>query len=273
MKFYISADIEGVSGVVNKTHGSPSGHDYSRARKLMTEEVNAAIKALQNNGATKIVVNDSHGPMTNILLEDLNSAAELITGTPKRLGMMEGIDETFDAVLFIGYHSRMNTAGVLSHSYHGGVVNSIRINGREAGEFLLNSLVAGSYKVPVIMASGDNILSEEVKDINSDIETAVVKISRGRFAAQSLNPVIAHKKIQDSVNTALKAIKSIKPIIINGSIELEITLVNSGMAEIASIIPGVTLSSPSTITYRAKNIIEAYQVLRCTTLIANNTLL
>lgn len=130
MKIYISADIEGVSGVVEREHLSNQGHDYSRARKLMTEEVNAAVKGVLKAGAKDILVNDSHGSMTNILIEELHEGARLVTGRQKHLGMMQGIDESFDAVLFfIGYHARHNTPGVLSHSYHGKTVYGIKLNG------------------------------------------------------------------------------------------------------------------------------------------------
>lgn len=268
MKIFISADIEGISGVVNKTHTMPQGHDYHMARTLMTNEVNAAIEGALEAGATEIVVNDSHGRMTNILLESLNPNAQLITGSPKKLGMMEGIDDSYNAALLIGYHARMNTPGVLSHSYHGGAISNISINGKDAGEFFINASVAGFYNVPVIVVSGDNILAEEVKAVDDNIETVVVKTAHARLTAKCLHPTVVHKAIKETVKNAILSSK-VNPISLEGAIEMEVTFLNSGMAEMAAIMPKTEFLGGSKVGYRGKDIIEAYRALICMYNLAN----
>lgn len=273
MKIYISADIEGISGVVNSSHTMQSGHDYFRARKLMTDEVNAAIRGAKLAGAKEILVNDSHGPMTNIMIEELEEGADLISGNKKLLGMMEGIDESFDAVLFVGYHARHNTPGVLAHSYYSVVVTELKINGKIVGEFELNTMVAGAFSVPVAFISGDDILAEQVKEFDPNIVSLIVKNARSRYAAKCINPKTVHKLMEEKVNKALtENINNVKPAIIDGSVEIEVAFMNSGMAEATLYIPGVSMIAPNRVKYTAKDIIEAYKVRDALVTLAASTL-
>lgn len=261
MKIYISADIEGIGGVVNRTQLSNDGYDYARARKLMTEEVNAAVKGAMDGGAKDIIVNDSHGPMTNLLIEELNEQARLITGSQKHLGMMQGIDETFDAAIFIGYHARHNTSGVLAHSYHGRVVSEISLNGKPVGEFEFNSLVAGYFGVPVVMVTGDNVLSEQVEAFNCKIENVVVKEAVSRYTANCLHPKRIHALIESTAKDAVSSKKTnIEPCTLEGQVEIEMAFMNSGMAENALLLPGAEMVSPNRVKYLAKDLLEAYKV-------------
>lgn len=263
MKVYISADLEGISGIVARTQIKPFDDDYKRARVLMTNEVNAAIEGALIAGAKGIVVNDGHGDgtMINILIESLNTNAQLISGGPKKLGMMEGIDSSFDAAIFIGYPSRMNTPGVLSSSFDANVISDININGKDAGEFYMNALVAGYYNVPVVLVSGDNILAEEVKHENNKIKTTVVKIAHGRYAAKCIAPSVVQGLIKEKVEIALRNIAIIKPIKIIGKIEMKVTFLNSGLAESVSFMPGFQLISPNVVQYNTNDFIESYRAL------------
>ncbi|MFZ5967039.1 MAG: M55 family metallopeptidase [Bacillota bacterium] len=272
MKVYISADIEGICGIVNRSHINPQGHDYQRARMLMTKEVNAAIEGATQTGAVEIVVNDSHGPMTNILIEELHPQAQLITGTPKKLGMMEGIDHTFDAVIFVGYHGKMNSAGVLSHSYDGGVISGICINDREVGEFGLNGMVAGHFGVPVVAVTGDHILAEEVQGFNLGIKTVVVKTALGRYTAKCMNPTKACKLIQNTVKIGLEERPLITPLIMEKPISLEMTFLNSGLAETAAIMPGTQMIAPNKVRYIGQDMLEIYRARMAMTLMAESVL-
>lgn len=271
MKIYISADIEGISGVVNGTHTTQQGYDYQRARKLMTDEVNATVKGAKLAGANEILVNDSHGPMTNILIEELDEDVRLISGNKKLLGMMEGINETYDAVLLIGYHARHNTSGVLAHSYNSGVVSEIKINGMIVGEIEFNSLIAGYYDVPVVLVSGDNVLSKQVKEFNKDIETIIVKNAHSRYTAECIQPKKVHRMLEESVNKTLaNNLNNIKPCKITGKVELEVSFFHSGMAEATLFIPGVEMIEPNKVKYVAKDIVEAYKMrIALTTLAAS----
>ncbi|WP_367569468.1 M55 family metallopeptidase [Lacrimispora sp.] len=270
MKIYISSDIEGISGITAINQVLPGERDYERSRELMTQEVNAAIEGAIEIGATEIVVNDLHGAGTNILIESLNSKAQLIMGPSHKGAMLEGLDSSFDAAIFIGYHSRMNTSGVLSHSFHGGVISDININGKDVGEFYMNACVAGHFNVPVVLVSGDNILEQEVKDVNSPIETVVVKISYGRYAAKCLASSVAFEKIKEKSKVALINARNIDPVKIQGPLEMRVTFLNSGQAESASIIPGTELISPNIVLYSGKTIIDIYRALTAMIKIANS---
>ena len=270
MKIYISADIEGISGIVAVNQVLPGERDYQRSRELMTQEVNAAIEGAVEVGATEIVVNDFHGAGTNILIESLNNKAQLITGSSRKGAMMEGLDASFDAVIFIGYHSRMNVSGVLSHSFHGGVVSNININDKDVGEFYMNACVAGYFNIPVVLVSGDNILEEEVKDVHAAIETVVVKTSYGRYAAKCLTPSVVFEKIKEKSKAALIKARNIAPVKIRGPLEMKITFLNSGQAEWASIMPGAELVGSNIVSYNGKTIMDSYRALTAMIKIANS---
>lgn len=264
MKIYISADIEGISGVVSRNQTHQAGHGYERACKLMTEEVNAVIKGIKSIGMCEILVNDSHGPMTNILIESLDEAANLISGNKKLLGMMEGIDESYDAVMLIGYHGRHNTSGVLAHTYNGGVISEVKINGNIVGEFEFNCMLAGYFGVPVVMVSGDDVLSMQVNNFNGNIKTVVVKKAHSRYTAECLHPKKVHRLLNDSASKILSSDfkNTIKPYTLQSknNVELEISFLNSGLAEATLFIPGVELIAPNKIRYMAKDILEAYKM-------------
>ena len=270
MKIYISADIEGISGIVAINQVIPGEREYQRSRELMTKEVNAAIEGAIEIGATEIVVNDLHGDGTNILIESLNDKAQLIIGSSRKGAMMEGLDSSFDAVILIGYHSKMNVSGVLSHSFHGGVISNININSKDVGEFYMNACVAGHYNVPVVLVSGDNILAAEVKEVNAAIETAVVKTSFGRYAAKCLTPSVVYETIKEEVKVALINAKNIDPIKLQEPLEMNVTFLNSGQAEFASIMPGTELVEPNIVSYRGKSIIDVYRALTAMIKIASS---
>ena len=273
MNIYISADIEGISGVVNSTHTMPQGYDYHKARKLMTDEVNAAVRGAKLAGATKILVNDSHGPMTNILIEELDDEVLLISGNKKLLGMMEGINDTYDAVLLIGYHARHNTPGVLAHSYYSVVISEVMINGKIVGEFEFNTLIAGEYKVPVVFVSGDDVLSNEVKCFDMGIETLIVKYALSRYTAECIQPKKVHRLLEEGVyKTLTEKSKTINYHKIDGEVELQVAFMNSGMAEATLFIPGVELIEPNRVKYIARNIVEAYKMRAALTTLAASTL-
>ena len=159
MNVLISVDMEGISGVVTGDHTSSKHKEYERFRKLMTAEANAAIKGALAGGATRVVVNDSHGGGANILIEELNPAAELISGSPKPFGMMQGIGPDVGVVFFVGYHGASGTgAAVLEHTWSGRVVEA-RLNGQMVGETGLNAALAGAYGAPVVLVTGDTALS------------------------------------------------------------------------------------------------------------------
>ena len=164
-KVFISADMEGISGISASDQLSAEGAEYGRSRKMMADDVNAAIRGARAGGATTIVVNDSHGTMRNLRLEDLDANVRLISHSFKRSGMMEGLDESFDAVIFVGYHAKAGHPGGLFAHTGSGVVRDVRVNGTSMGEGGLNTTVAAWYGVPVVLVTGDDVAVKQVAEI------------------------------------------------------------------------------------------------------------
>src|SRR5690606_3436487 len=195
-KVYISVDMEGISGVNGDDQTSAGGAEYGRARKLMAEDANAAIRGAFEGGATEVVVNDSHGSQRNLLPEDLDPRARLISHSFKRYGMMEGLDETFDAIVFVGYHAKADAPrGVFAHT-GSGVVRDLQINGRSVGEGGMNAALAAWYGVPVVAVSGDDTAVEEVTRSVPGIRGVVVKRAINTRAVELRPLAEARKDIQ-----------------------------------------------------------------------------
>ena len=264
LKVFISVDMEGIAGIVHGDHTSSSGKDYGMARKWMTEEVNAAIREALEAGATEIVVNDSHGSMRNVIASELNPAAYLITGSPKPLSMMQGIDKSFDAVIFIGYHARAGTKdGVLDHTYSGGTVSSIKVNGMEMGEAELNALIAGWYDVPVVLVTGDSTVCELTKkSLGEELEVAAVKEAVGRYAAKSLTPQKAQELIQRKTKIALEKRNKIKPFKMKPPYRFEVNFLRSYMADGAELIPQVERTGGRSVRFVSDDYIKGFKLLR-----------
>jgi len=264
LKVYISVDMEGIAGVVNGDQTSSSGKDYNLARKWMTQEVNAAINGARLAGATEIVVNDSHGSMRNVIISELDPAAYLITGSPKPLSMMQGIDETYDAIFLIGYHARAGSEdGVLDHTYSSGSVFSIKVNGMELGEAEQNALIAGCYDVPIVLIAGDKtVCAQAKKSLGDGLETAVVKEGIGRHAAKSLTPIKACELIREKAKIALENRNKVKSLKLESPYRFELTYLRSYMADAGELIPQVKRTGPRTVRFETEDYIEGYKLFR-----------
>src|ERR1041384_7058484 len=150
LKIYISADMEGVVGVVTADQLGPQGFEYNRFREFMTEEVKAATEAAFEAGAAEVVITDLPRNVT------------IVRSWPRPLMMMQGIDETFDGAIFIGYHaSTTNPAGVRAHTISSARLADVRLNGTSMPEAGINAAIAGYFNVPVIMISGDDVIVKE----------------------------------------------------------------------------------------------------------------
>lgn len=271
MKVYISVDMEGIAGVIHSDHTGRGNIDYELARELMTNEANAAIKGALQAGATDILVNDSHGTMRNIYPHLLRKEAKLISGTPKKLGMMEGISKVHDAAVLIGYHTRSMSQGVLNHTYSSKVIHSIDLNGEPFGEFGINSLVAGSFDVPVVFVSGCNLTINEAKEHVPNIYSTQVKQSINRVSTESLHPELACDLITKDVEEALRDRVSIKPYQLkNDSYTMEITFVNTLYADAAATLPFVEQINPLCIKVSGTNIKEMFLILRSLIMMASS---
>ncbi len=263
-KVYISVDMEGIWGVVASEQVSSASPEYAAARKWMVEDVNAVIAGLLDAGAGEIVVNDSHGSMRNIVADALNPKASLITGSPKPLSMMQGIDSTFDAVIFVGYHARAGSApAVLDHTISGATIRSIKVNGQELPELGLNAAIAGYFKVPVIMLSGDTTTCDQAKAILGDgLVTAAVKEASGRFAARLLPMEQARARLREAAREALGKRSALQPFRIAPPYTVDVEFHNSAQAELPLMLPGVKRTSARSVSVTGADYIETFQVVR-----------
>lgn len=262
MKVFISADIEGVAGVVHREHTARDGREHDRARLLMTKEVNACVDGALEAGASVVVVNDSHGTMRNLIPEEMHPEAEYITGSPKVLAMMQGIDDSFDAAIFLGYHGRMGNPGILSHTFHGGVIRNIRVNGMDLGETGLNALIAGQFGVPVALVTGCQVTAEEATEFLPHVETAIVKQSINRQTARNLSPDKARALIKEKTIFALSTVKEMEPKVLAGPYSVEVTYLHSGLADAAGILPIVESIDSTTHRFVTEDFITAFRYIR-----------
>jgi D-amino peptidase len=253
MKIFISADIEGVAGVVNPQHGQPGNVEYERARRLMTEEVNAAIAGAFDGGATGVLVNDSHGPMINLLPDVLDERAELIIGRPKPMSMCAGLDGGFDGVFFTGYHSGAGQHGVLSHTVNGFAFAAIRINGIDCAEATMYGAYAGSLGLPVLLLTGDDRLQAQCAPLFRGARCAVVKQALGHRAARALSPGNARALIRREAEQAVRGIAGCKPYAIPGPYRLEVDFNTVALADLAMSIPVATRTTPRGVALPAES--------------------
>jgi D-amino peptidase len=263
-RVFISADMEGVAGVVNAEQLGPTGVDWALFRRLMTEEVNAAIAGAFDAGARAVTVADSHGNHLSILPDVLDPRARLIRSAPRPLGMMEGVDGGFDAAFFVGFHASINTPGaVRAHTFSSARYFDVTLNGQHASEALVNAAVAGHFGVPVVLLSGDNVIVDEAhKTISADIEGVVVKRAIGYHSADSVSPETARRLIRDGAARALGRLSSFHPLKVAAPTTVEITFKNMINAEILALLPNVTRVGGPTVRFTGKDIVEVEHFLQ-----------
>ena len=260
MKVFISVDMEGGSGISSAQHMREGG--YERMRRLLTHDVNAAIEGAYDAGASEVLVTDAHGNMTNLMIEELDERAMLLSGSNKHLCQMEGIDETFDVVFFIGYHAHEgNGDAVMNHTIAGMVVSEIKRNGVVVGETAINAGIAGHYHVPVGLVVGDNVVCAEARSFLGDIETVEVKQAVDRYAA-ILKPLKqTQKEIRAAAMRAVKRCKSMKSHTIAAPIEFQLTTKLTNHAHMACLFPTVKRIAPKVVVVQSNDYLEAYKQL------------
>jgi D-amino peptidase len=245
MKVFISSDIEGAAGIVDWEQVRGPGAEYELGRRLLTDEVNAAIDGAVEAGASHLLVNDAHRTMYNLRPGDLHHHASYLSGRHKPLYMMEGLDATFDAIFMVAYHGAIGAEhAILSHTYNPAAVWEVRLNGIVVGESALNALVALKHRVPVVLITGDEATAEEARPFLPEIEAVVVKRSITRFAAESLHPDRACELIRAGATRALARASTAAPPAIDLPATLEVTFLTADMAEMATWIRGVQRAGP-----------------------------
>jgi D-amino peptidase len=262
-RIFVSVDMEGLAGVVTTEQLGPTGFEYARFREFMTEETLAALAGAREGGATEFVVADSHGNMQNLLLERLPRDVTLVRGTPRALGMMDGIDEgRFDGVIFIGYHaSTTNPHGVRAHTMSSANLADVRLNGTSVPEGAWNAALAGHFGVPVLMVAGDDAAVAEVQKHMPGIEGAVVKWNLGFHAARTLTPEAARELIREKARAAVSRSASLKPLRVKTPVDLEIRFKNYRPAEVLAWLRGVERIDAHAVRYQAQDMPEAARFL------------
>jgi D-amino peptidase len=260
-KVFISADMEGISGISASDQLSATGAEYNRSRKMMADDVNAAIRGARRGGATEIVVNDSHGSMRNLRLEDLDPQVRLISHSFKKSGMMEGLDESFAAVVFVGYHAKAgHPAGLFAHT-GSGVVRDVRVNGQSLGEGGLNTMVAAWYGVPVVAVTGDDVAVKQVAEVATLAKTVAVKRAINPRAVELRPFREVHGEIEEAVYAGVRDAKKLAPQRA-ASYRVEVQFQDVAIPEVAQNLPSMDRPSADTIAFTSDAMPRAYTLIR-----------
>jgi D-amino peptidase len=269
MRVLISVDMEGIAGVVDAEDVVPGQGEYDRNRKLLTAEASAAVRGVHAcEPDAEVLVTEAHGGFRNLLPELLDRRAVLLRGKPKPDGMMAGLADGVDAVLFIGYHGKAGTPGsVLAHTIHGGVIADVRCQGRSLGELGLNAALAGHRGVPAVLVSGDDTVAAEAAEVVPGMHAVVVKRALGARAAALVHPEEACELIEQAVPGALADRRAIRPLRFDGPVLLEVEVLAPQMTERALLVPGVELKDGRTLRYAAPDFPTAYRIIQLITML------
>jgi D-amino peptidase len=261
LKIFISVDMEGIGGIGTAAMTSSSGKDYALGRELMTEEVNTVVAAVFEYGPAEILVNDSHGDMQNLLHTRLDARVEYIQGNIKPLGMVQGLDRSFDAAIFLGYHARAGTEnGFLSHTGSGSV-KGLWLNGVEVGEGGLNAHFAGSLDVPIILASGDWAFTEQLSTL-VPTRTVSTKEAIGSSVARLRHPEVVREDLRTATLKALGDLENARFLDMAEPVLVRVRFANTTRANILLAIPGMRLVDGWTVEYEADSMDRAYRMIR-----------
>lgn len=262
LKVHISVDMEGVAGVVTGDQISPSGFEYGRFREFMTREAMAAVTAAKEAGATAIVVADAHGNGENLLIEQFPNDVRIVRSWPRPLSMMAGVDASFDAAIFIGYHaSTTSLTGVRAHTFSSATLTRVALNGVEMTEGSWNAAIAGHFNVPIVMISGDDAAIAEVRKVVGDLEGAETKKALGFHAAITVTPAAAQADIAAKVKAALARRASFGPYKPQGQIVVDVSFKHYMPAEVLAYLPMFERTSAHSIRFRAQDMVEASAIM------------
>lgn len=269
MKVFISADLEGISGLVSWDQMKEGTPEYERAVDLMVKEVNSAVEGAVKGGADQVVVNDSHGYMRNINIENLHPRASLISGFTKPLSMVQGVEGS-GLAFFIGYHAGVGTMGAIcDHSYSSGSVFQLKVNGVDFSETAINAAVCGHFGVPVALLTGDEQTVEQAKVFLPGVLSVATKTGITRFSAHLRHPLEVRAEIEEKAREAVeKFLKgnpdspTFLPFIVKPPVLLEVTLLHTAKADVAELLPGVKRLDGRTLLFKAGDILEAFRALQ-----------
>jgi D-amino peptidase len=258
LRVLISVDMEGVVGTVTGDQLGPAGFEYGRFRDFMTREALAAVTAARGAGATDIIVTDAHGNGENLLIEQFPPDVQIIRSWPRQLGMVAGVDQQVDAVIFIGYHaSTNNVKGVRAHTFSSANLTRVALNGVNVSEGSWAAAIAGHFDAPVIMMSGDDAAIAEVRSAIGNIEAAETKKTLGFHSAITLTPQASYELIAARVKAAMGRRGEFKPYKVTTPVTVDVSFKNYTPAEMLVYLPGFERTDAHSIRFRARDMVEA----------------
>ncbi len=259
---FISVDMEGIAGIVHLQQVMRGSAEFERSCRLMTAETNAAIAGARRAGAGRFLVNDSHGDMRNLLVDELDPAAEVISGSDKPFSMGAGLDPSYEAAFFIGYHASVGTErAIMDHTYGGRTIYGLRINGRSQSESTLNAALAATFGVRTCLITGDRAAVEEAQRDLPGLEGVVVKEALGRQSARSLHPLEACRRIEAGAFEALQHLDRRPLPRPKGPFVLEIDWLNAAMADLSAQVPDVERVAGRTVRYQSSDYLTCYRMI------------
>lgn len=267
-KIFISVDMEGITGVVQPAQLGPEGFEYQRAREWMTGEVNAAIAGIRAAGPAEVVVCDSHGNGQSVLIDQLPEDVRIVRGFPRPMEMMQGIDESFAAAVFIGYHASEWTANaVRGHTISSARLLGVKLNGAEVSEGIYNAALAGQFGVPVAFVSGDRLAVTQLQQVAPAAEGAIVKEPYGYHSALTVTPARGQAMIRDGLTRAMAKLgaSSLQPYRLAAPIALEVGFKLTIDAERAAFVPGLTRSDAHNVKGSFRDMTEITKLLQVLT--------
>jgi D-amino peptidase len=263
LRLYISADMEGVSGVVTGDQLGPAGFEYGRFREIMTREVLAAIRGARAAGVGEVLISDSHGNGENLLLELLPADVQVVRSWPRPLGMMEGIDSTFDAVFFVGYHAgTTNPEGVRAHTFSSARLADVRLNGQSVPEAGINAAIAGHFGVPVVLVTGGDAAVAEIRSVIGDVEAAVVKWNISFHSARTLMPEAAYALIEARARSAIAGLATARPYRVENPVTLDVRFKNYRPSQVLAFLPIVDRTDAHSIRYVGDDVLAVSRFLQ-----------
>ena len=269
MRVLISADMEGVSGVVHPDDVEPGTAAHAEFRHAMTADVNAAVSGFFEGGATEVLVNDSHYTMRNLVVPDLDPRIRYIRGSQKPLGMLEGLlvdgRAAVDALAFVGYHAGAGQPGVLDHTHMGNSIVEVRFAGTPMSEGRMNAAVAAEAGVPLVLVTGDDVTCADARTYAPGVRTAEVKRAITRYTAEVLPLPVAQERIRAQAVAALGAVPPVTAP--PAPFRIEIDLDAAHLAVAAARVPEVAQTGVRTVEVAGATMLEAYQRFRLATVL------
>lgn len=262
MKIYISADIEGVTGIAHWDETEKTKSDYQKFSKQMTDEVRAACEGAIKAGAKEIWIKDAHDTGRNISAADLPQNIKLVRGWSEHpFLMVQELDKSFDALLMIGYHSfGSSSSNPLSHTLSSSTLNYIKLNGEYASEFLIHGYAAATIGVPVVFVSGDEGICREANKVNKNIKTVAVNKGVGNSVV-SIHPKLAVEKIKEGVELILKGDIDKCRIELPEHFKVKLSFRNHTKAFKASFYPGMKQISSTNVVFESHDYFEVLRML------------